>query len=118
MASDTDTVFDVSSPRLSVIGTGYLGATHAACMAELGFDVLGLDVDPVKIEKLSAGEVPFFEPGLGELLRKNVEAGRLRFTTSHQEAGEFGDVHFLCVGTPQKKGEYAADLRYIDEATN
>jgi UDPglucose 6-dehydrogenase len=111
-------VSDVSGLRLTVIGTGYLGATHAACMAELGFDVLGLDVDPVKIEKLSAGEVPFFEPGLGELLRKNVEAGRLRFTTSHQEAGEYGDVHFLCVGTPQKKGEYAADLRYIDEATN
>src|SRR3954470_22233730 len=107
----------ISSPRLTVIGTGYLGATHAACMAELGFDVLGLDVDPVKIEKLSAGEVPFFEPGLEELLRKNVEAGRLRFTTSVQEAGEFGDVHFLCVGTPQKKGEYAAELRYIDEAT-
>jgi UDPglucose 6-dehydrogenase len=107
----------VSGLRLTVIGTGYLGATHAACMAELGFEVLGLDVDPVKIEKLSAGQVPFFEPGLEELLRKNVEAGRLRFTTSHREAGEFGDVHFLCVGTPQKKGEYAADLRYIDEAT-
>ena len=108
----------VSGLRLTVIGTGYLGATHAACMAELGFEVLGLDVDPAKIEKLSAGEVPFFEPGLEELLRKNVEAGRLRFTTSVQEAGEFGDVHFLCVGTPQKKGEYAADMRYIDEATN
>src|SRR3954452_19848685 len=107
----------ISAPRLTVIGTGYLGATHAACMAELGFEVLGLDVDPAKIEKLSAGEVPFFEPGLEELLRKNVDAGRLRFTTSPQEAGEFGDVHFLCVGTPQKKGEYPADLRYIDEAT-
>ncbi|MDQ1648033.1 MAG: UDPglucose 6-dehydrogenase [Frankiaceae bacterium] len=107
----------VSSPRLTVIGTGYLGATHAACMAELGFEVLGLDVDPAKIEKLAAGEVPFFEPGLEELLRKNVDAGRLRFTTSFQEVGEFGDVHFLCVGTPQKKGEYAADMRYVFEAT-
>src|SRR6201747_2627309 len=86
-------------------------------MAELGFEVLGLDVDPAKIEKLSAGQVPFFEPGLEELLRKNVEAGRLRFTTSAQEAGQFGDVPFLCVGAPQKKGEYAADMRYIDEAT-
>src|SRR3954451_8643871 len=86
-------------------------------MAELGFEVLGLDVDPAKIEKLSAGQVPFFEPGLEELLRKNVEAGRLRFTTSVAEAGEFGDVHFLCVGTPQKRGEYAADLRYVNEAT-
>src|ERR1700710_546763 len=112
-----DTVSFVSGPRLTVIGTGYLGATHAACMAELGFEVLGLDVDPAKIEKLARGEVPFFEPGLPELLKKNVDAGRLRFTTSFQEAGEFGDVHFLCVGTPQKKGEYAADLRFIDEAT-
>jgi UDPglucose 6-dehydrogenase len=103
--------------RLTVIGTGYLGATHAACMAELGFEVLGLDVDPTKVEKLSAGKVPFFEPGLEELLRRGVDAGRLRFTTSFEEAGAFGDVHFLCVGTPQKKGEYAADLRYIDEAT-
>jgi UDPglucose 6-dehydrogenase len=107
----------VSSPRLTVIGTGYLGATHAACMAELGFEVLGLDVDPTKIEKLTRGEVPFFEPGLPELLKKNVESGRLRFTTSFQEAGEFGDVHFLCVGTPQKKGEYAADMRFVFEAT-
>jgi UDPglucose 6-dehydrogenase len=86
-------------------------------MAELGFEVLGLDVDPGKIEKLSAGQVPFFEPGLEELLRKNVEAGRLRFTTSVEEVGEFGDVHFLCVGTPQKKGEYAADLRFVNDAT-
>src|SRR3954454_216862 len=85
-------------------------------MAELGCEVLGLDVDPAKIEKLSAGQVPFFEPGLEELLRKNVDAGRLRFTTSLAEVGEFGDVHFLCVGTPQKKGEYAADLRFVDEA--
>ncbi len=86
-------------------------------MAELGFDVLGLDVDPTKIEKLARGEVPFFEPGLPELLKKNVDAGRLRFTTSFQEVGEFGDVHFLCVGTPQKKGEYAADMRFVFEAT-
>src|SRR3954471_805026 len=111
-----DTVSSVSVPRLTVIGTGYLGATHAACMAELGFEVLGLDVDPVKIEKLAAGQVPFFEPGLEELLRKDIEDGRLRVTNSVEEVGQFGDVHFLGVGTPQKKGEYAADLRYVDEA--
>ena len=104
------------TPPLTVIGTGYLGATHAACMAELGFDVLGMDVDTAKIARLAAGEVPFFEPGLEELLRKNLEAGRLRFTTSYAEVGEFGDIHFLCVGTPQKKGEYAADLRFLDSA--
>ena len=103
-------------PRLTVIGTGYLGATHAVCMAELGFEVLGLDVVPEKVEALSSGRVPFFEPGLPELLVKNLESGRLRFTTSFEQAGAFGDVHFLCVGTPQKKGEYAADMTYVDAA--
>ncbi|GAC1610897.1 MAG: UDP-glucose/GDP-mannose dehydrogenase family protein [Mycobacteriales bacterium] len=102
--------------RLSVIGTGYLGATHATCMAEMGFDVLGLDVDAAKVDRLNAGDVPFFEPGLPELLRKNLEAGRLRFTRSYREAGAFGDVHFLCVGTPQKTGEMAADLASLDAA--
>ncbi|HEY5832680.1 MAG TPA: UDP-glucose/GDP-mannose dehydrogenase family protein [Streptomyces sp.] len=104
------------APRLTVIGTGYLGATHAICMAVLGFDVLGVDVDPAKIERLSSGEVPFFEPGLPELLAKALDSGRLRFTTSFEEAGEFGDVHFICVGTPQRKGSNAADLTYVDSA--
>jgi UDPglucose 6-dehydrogenase len=103
-------------PRLSVVGTGYLGATHAACMAELGFEVLGLDVDEAKVAALQGGRVPFFEPGLEELLRKQLESGRLRFTTSYEEVGAFADVHFVCVGTPQKKGEYAADLAYVDAA--
>jgi UDPglucose 6-dehydrogenase len=103
-------------PRLTVIGTGYLGATHAVCMAELGFEVLGLDVDPAKVDRLNNGEVPFFEPGLPELLQKNLDTGRLRFTTSYTEVGAFGDVHFLCVGTPQKKGEMAADMTYVDAA--
>ncbi len=99
--------------RLSVLGTGYLGATHAACMAELGFDVIGMDVDEAKVEALSEGRVPFYEPDLEPLLRKNVESGRLRFTTSYAEAAT-ADVHFLCVGTPQRKGEYAADLSHVD----
>ena len=103
-------------PRMTVIGTGYLGATHAVCMAELGFDVLGLDVDEAKVAILNDGRVPFFEPGLPELLTKNLESGRLRFTTSFEEAGAFGDVHFICVGTPQKKGEFAADLTYVNAA--
>ncbi|NVI91121.1 UDP-glucose/GDP-mannose dehydrogenase family protein [Actinomadura sp. BRA 177] len=102
--------------RLTVIGTGYLGATHAACMADLGFEVLGLDVDAERIARLSAGDLPFYEPGLEPVLRRGLETGRLRFTTSYAEAAEFGDVHFVCVGTPQKAGEYAADLRYVDEA--
>jgi len=103
-------------PRLTIIGTGYLGATHAVCMAELGFEVLALDVLPEKIALLQSGTVPFFEPGLPELLRKNLQTGRLRFTTSFEEVGAFGDVHFVCVGTPQKKGEYAADMTYVDAA--
>ncbi len=100
--------------RLTVIGTGYLGATHAASMAELGYDVLGMDVDQHKISALAAGELPFFEPELEPLLRKHLESGRLRFTTSYREAAEFGDVHFVCVGTPQQTGSDAADLRYVD----
>ncbi|MDT4937308.1 MAG: UDPglucose 6-dehydrogenase [Pseudonocardiales bacterium] len=103
-------------PRLSVIGTGYLGATHAVCMVELGFEVVGLDVDESKIEKLRAGEVPFFEPGLPELLTKHLDGGRLHFTTSYEEIAEFADVHFVCVGTPQRKGELAADLSYVQAA--
>jgi nucleotide sugar dehydrogenase len=102
--------------RLTVIGTGYLGATHAACMADLGFEVLGLDVDKDKIDRLSAGDLPVFEPGLETVLRRNLENGRLRFTTSYDEVAEFGDVHFICVGTPQKAAEYAADLTYVDES--
>ncbi|WSA16513.1 UDP-glucose/GDP-mannose dehydrogenase family protein [Streptosporangium subroseum] len=102
-------------PRLTVIGTGYLGATHAICMASLGYDVVGLDVDSKKIEQLQSGEVPFFEPGLPELLGKALASGRLRFTTSYAEAAEHGDVHFVCVGTPQQPGSDACDLRYIDD---
>ncbi len=99
--------------RCTVFGTGYLGATHAACMAELGHDVIGVDVDPGKVAKLSDGVVPFYEPGLEEVLRRNLDAGRLRFTTSYAEAAAHSEVHFLGVGTPQKKGEYAADLKYV-----
>lgn len=100
--------------RLSVIGTGYLGAVHAAAMAEIGHEVLGVDVDPAKIKALAEGRAPFFEPGLPELLQRTVATGRLRFTTSLQEAAEFADVHFVCVGTPQKPGSYAADMKYVD----
>ena len=105
------------APRLTVIGTGYLGATHAVCMAVQGYEVLGVDVDQSKIDRLASGEVPFFEPGLPELLTKALESGRLRFTTSFAEAAEFGDVHFICVGTPQMKGSHAADVSYVHSAT-
>lgn len=104
--------------RLTVIGTGYLGATHAAAMAELGFEVLGVDVDPAKVDALSRGELPFYEPGLPDLLQKHTATGRLRFTTSLEEAGAFGDVHFIAVGTPQKPGETAADMSYVNAAVS
>jgi UDPglucose 6-dehydrogenase len=103
-------------PRLAVIGTGYLGATHAICMAELGYDVVGLDVDADRIARLAAGEVPFYEPGLPELLAKHVDGGHLRFTTSYAEAAAFADVHFVCVGTPQQAGSLAADVSYVEAA--
>jgi UDPglucose 6-dehydrogenase len=105
--------------RISVIGTGYLGLTHAVCMADLGHQVLAIDVDAEKIAKAARGETPFFEPGLEPLLRKNLDAGRLRFTDSFAEVGEFADVHFICVGTPQvKDGTGNADLRYVFSAAD
>ncbi|MER5604182.1 UDP-glucose/GDP-mannose dehydrogenase family protein [Streptomyces sp. NPDC002265] len=107
--------------RITVIGTGYLGATHAAAMAELGFEVLALDVVREKIEMLERGETPMYEPGLEELLRRHVAGfegttGRLRFTQDWAEVGAFGDVHFVCVNTPQKHGEYACDMSYVESA--
>jgi len=99
--------------RCTVFGTGYLGATHAVGMAESGHDVIGVDIDPGKVAKLSGGDVPFYEPGLRKMLQRNIDEGRLRFTTDYAEAAEFADVHFLGVGTPQKKGEYGADLRHV-----
>ena len=102
--------------RITVIGCGFLGATHAACMAELGFEVLGVELDEAKRDTLSAGQLPFYEPGLHELLSRHVESGRLRFTDSAQEAAEFGDVHFLCVGTPQRAEGLGADLSQVDGA--
>jgi UDPglucose 6-dehydrogenase len=115
---DTPTVGDaIDRPRISVIGTGYLGATHAAAMAEMGFDVVGVDQDPRKVEALSAGRVPFFEPGLPELIEKHVATGRLRFTTDIAEATAASDVHFICVGTPQQATSFAANLSYVEDAT-
>jgi UDPglucose 6-dehydrogenase len=107
--------------KLTVIGTGYLGATHAAAMAEMGFDVLAIDIDPAKIDTLRTGRAPMYEPGLDELLGRHVagldgSTGRLSFTTSWQEIADFGDVHFICVNTPQKRGEYACDMSYVDSA--
>src|SRR3954462_10579875 len=87
-------------PRLTFLGTGYLGATYAICFAELGYEVLGFHVDEAKIAKLQGGQVPFHEAGLDELLRRNLSTGKLRFTTSYDDVAVFADVHFICVGTP------------------
>lgn len=103
-------------PRLVFIGTGYLGATHAICFAALGHRVLGVDQDEAKVAKLNDGEPPFSEPHLEDLLHTALASGRLRFTSSYQEAADFGDVHFLCVGTPQQRQGLAADLRHLHEA--
>ncbi len=104
------------SLRVSVVGTGYLGATHAAGMAEMGHHVVGLDIDADKVAQLSSGHVPFFEPELQELLGRGLASGRLRFTTSFAEAAANADIHFLCVGTPQQVGSDAADLSFVDAA--
>ncbi|MBO1751618.1 UDP-glucose/GDP-mannose dehydrogenase family protein [Actinotalea sp. BY-33] len=103
-------------PRLSVIGTGYLGATHAAAMAALGFQVVGFDTDPTKVAALSLGKVPFYEPGLDELLVEQVESGRLRFTSDVADAVASSDVHFVCVGTPQQATSHAANLSHVEAA--
>ena len=103
--------------KISVIGTGYLGTTHAACMSSLGFEVIGIDVDPAKIKSLAAGEIPFYEPGLEELLQKELKSGRLSFSTEFKAIKDC-DVHFICVGTPQVKDGLAADLSYLFAALN
>jgi UDPglucose 6-dehydrogenase len=99
--------------KLSIIGCGYLGATHAACMSSLGFEVVGVDTDASKIELLSSGKLPFYEPGLDTLLASEITTGRLRFTTDFSEVAD-ADIHFICVGTPQSKDGLAADLTYVN----
>ncbi|WP_209020772.1 UDP-glucose/GDP-mannose dehydrogenase family protein [Nocardioides sp. 1609] len=102
--------------KITVIGCGYLGATHAACMAELGHEVLGVEIDVAKRTALAAGTVPMYEPGLEDLLAKHVATGRLRFTDSYEEAGAFADLHFVCVGTPQLASSLGADVSYVEAA--
>jgi UDPglucose 6-dehydrogenase len=101
-----------------VIGCGYLGATQAAGMAEMGHQVLGVELDPVKLSALQKGEPPFHEPGLGALLGEHVGSGRLRFTDDIAEAGSFGELHFLCVGTPQLARSNAADVSQVFAAVD
>ena len=98
--------------KISVIGCGYLGATHAACMASLGFEVVGIDTDQIKVDLLTKGQLPFYEPGLDAFLATEVEAGRLTFSTDFSKIAD-AEIHFICVGTPQSKDGLAADLTYV-----
>src|SRR4051794_32572376 len=107
---------ETMAASISVIGTGYLGATHAACMAELGHDVIAYDVDEAKIAALAEGVLPFFEPGLEDLLRRHTASGRLRFTSCIGDLAERADVHFICVGTPQRADGLAADTSHVEAA--
>jgi UDPglucose 6-dehydrogenase len=100
---------------ISVVGCGYLGATHAACMSSLGFTVIGVDTDPEKVALLQSGKLPFYEPGLETLLAQELKTGRLSFTTDFSAIKDT-DVHFVCVGTPQSKDGLAADLTYVKSA--
>jgi len=106
---------NIMDEKLSVIGCGYLGVTHAACMSSLGYTVVGVDTDPVKIAELQSGKLPFYEPGLDTLLAQEMKSGRLSFTTDVSAVVD-ADVHFICVGTPQSKDGLAADLTYVRSA--
>jgi UDPglucose 6-dehydrogenase len=99
--------------QLTVLGTGYLGAAHAACLADMGFGVLGVDPHPGRAAALNSGQLPFWEPGLAPMLRRAMSCGRLRFSTSYAEAADFADVHFICVGTPQLPGRLEADVSQL-----
>ena len=101
--------------QLSVIGCGYLGVTHAACMSSLGFNVVGVETDAHKVAMLQKGELPFYEPGLDTLLAQEIASGRLSFTTD-VSAIKDADLHFICVGTPQSSDSFAADLTYVNSA--
>ncbi|MGB4706487.1 MAG: UDP-glucose/GDP-mannose dehydrogenase family protein [Aquiluna sp.] len=102
--------------RISVIGLGYLGATHAVAMATLGHEVIGIEPDQSRLEPLKNGVVPFYEPGLQDALKKVIAAGKLSFQNSHDEKSAAAEVHFICVGTPQQKGKETADTSYVFSA--
>lgn len=104
--------------RLALIGCGYLGTTHAACMSSLGHEVMGIDTDTRKIAQLRDGVVPFYEPNLSTILHEGLTNKRIHFSTSYQDAVDFSDLMFITVGTPQKNGEQAADMQFVDAAVH
>jgi UDPglucose 6-dehydrogenase len=99
--------------KISVIGLGYLGTTHAVAMAKLGHSVIGIDPDLKRIEALASGQLPFFEPGLGEALKEVIAAGNISFQTKHDRVSASSDLHFICVGTPQAAEQQSADTSYV-----
>lgn len=113
---DTSRTSADPAPRVSVIGAGYLGATHAAAMAELGFEVVAADPDARKVAAFAEGRMPFYEPGLDQLVGRHLRDGRLRFTTDTGDAVAGADIHFVCVGTPQQLASHAANLDYVEAA--
>jgi len=102
--------------KITVIGLGYLGATHAVAMAELGHQVIGIEANPKRLSDLQNGVVPFFEPGLDEALQSVIAKGNIKFQADHTEESREADLHFLCVGTPQLPGSYAANTQYLHDA--
>ncbi|NYE19869.1 UDP-glucose dehydrogenase family protein [Microbacterium immunditiarum] len=118
MTTDLSTQTARHPQRLTVVGLGYLGATHAICMAKLGHRVVGVDVDPDKVAALRSGVLPFHEPGLQEHLDEMLATGRIAFTADLARAADFADTHFVCVGTPQKDGTNAADLGFVEAAVD
>jgi len=102
--------------KITVIGLGYLGATHAVAMAELGHQVIGIEANPKRLGDLQNGVVPFFEPGLDEALQSVIAKGNIKFQADHTEESREADLHFLCVGTPQLPGSYAANTQYLHDA--
>jgi len=102
--------------KITVIGLGYLGATHAIAMAELGHDVIGIEANPKRLSDLQNGVVPFYEPGLDEALQAVLAKGNIKFQENHTEESREADLHFLCVGTPQLPGSYAANTEYLHSA--
>src|SRR6056297_1758765 len=99
--------------KITMIGTGYVGLVSGVCFSDFGHEVICVDKDPRKIEMLNAGEVPIYEPGLDALMARNVEAGRLRFTTDLASAVDGADAIFIAVGTPTRRGDGHADLTYV-----
>jgi len=102
--------------KITVIGLGYLGATHAVAMAKVGHQVIGIEPNQQKLESLSQGKAGFFEPGLDEALAEQIALGRIEFKAQHDESSREADIHFICVGTPQTPGSLAADTSYLESA--